>query len=277
MKHKVLVLFFLWGTFYTLPVAQNHSERLQRYMPKLATDSVLSDKQVERKAQMKKLFQSVPTDTTSRKVVSLDPHFKEKYLADSDFIYNHEEGGKSFLDRLLEKLGLLLNKLFGNGTITKYSDLTGFVFKSLCGLIVLFAVYLIIRLMMNHKGKWFFTKKNESIPFDIHNTEQLIQHADFEQLIAEMEKQGDTRQGIRLYYLWLLKDLKEHELIVWLPEKTNADYLFELKEETLKKKFSYLSYLYNYIWYGEFSIGDMEYSSAKQAFLISLKGDRQHG
>jgi hypothetical protein len=130
---------------------------------------------------------------------------------------------------------------------------------------------------MNHKGNWFFQKKNESLPIDINNTEQLIQSADFEQLISEIEKQGDTRQSIRLYYLWLLKDLKESELIVWLPEKTNADYLSELKQEALRKQFSYLSYLYNYIWYGEFSITDEDYLAAKNAFLIYLRKGYRNG
>lgn len=130
---------------------------------------------------------------------------------------------------------------------------------------------------MNHKGNWFFQKKNESLPIDINNAEQLIQSADFEQLISEIEKQGDTRQSIRLYYLWLLKDLKESELIVWLPEKTNADYLSELKQEALRKQFSYLSYLYNYIWYGEFSITDEDYLAAKNAFLIYLRKGYRNG
>ena len=80
-----------------------------------------------------------------------------------------------------------------------------------------------------------------------------------------------------LYYLWLLKDLKESELIVWLPEKTNADYLSELKQEALRKQFSYLSYLYNYIWYGEFSITDEDYLSAKKAFLIYLRKGYRNG
>ena len=277
MRHKVLILFFLFWTFLTLSVAQVASHRLQKYLPKLASDSILSGTKEECLVQMKKLFQSVPMDTASKKVVSLDPDFKEKYLSDQDFQYNQDEGTKSFLDRLFEKIGLLINKLFGFGKLNKYPDLTAIVFKILCGLVVLVALYFVIRLMMNHKGKWFFSKKNEAIPIDLQNTEQLIQSADFEQLISWIEKLGDTRQIIRLYYLWLLKDLKDNGLIVWLPEKTNSDYLSELKEETLRKKFSYFSYLYNYIWYGEFSIGDEDYLTAKSAFLNYLKGDRQHG
>ena len=274
MRYKVLMVFFLLGSFQLLPLAQVVTHR---NIPVLANESILSDDSYKRLVQLNKLFQSVPQDTSATKVVSLDSHFREKYLNDQEFNYNREEGGKSFFKRLFEKIGRLLEKMFAISPGYKNKDLTILVFKILCGLVVLVVLYFAIRILMNHRSKWFFNKKNETIDLDINNTEQLIQYADFEQLISESEKKGDTRQSIRLYYLWLLKDFKDHQLIVWLPEKTNADYLSELKEETLRKKFSYLSYLYNYIWYGEFSIGDQDYISARKAFLNHLKGDRQHG
>lgn len=274
MRHKVLVLFFLWGVFR---LGASAKDTAMKIAPDSSSDSILLGKPEERKASMKKLFESVPVDTAAKKVVSLEPHFNQKYLEDKDFNYNQEEGGKSFFERLFEKLGRILDKLFGTSKPGKYPGLMTLLFKIFCGLVILAAIYFIIRLMMNHKGKWFFTKKSEPIIIDIHNTEQLIQSADFEQLISDMEKQGDTRQSIRLYYLWLLKELKENELIVWLPEKTNADYQSELKEESVREIFRYLSYLYNYIWYGEFSIGDEDYMTAKKAFVNYLKGDRRHG
>jgi len=274
MRHKVLVLFFLLSTIQTMLVAQVASHTV---VPKFAIDTILSVKREERIAQMKKLFQTVPADTSAVKAITLDHDFSEKYKNDSEFNYNQEAGGKSFFTRLFEKIGLLLQRLFGAAPLNKYNNLTALAFKILCGLVVLVVLYFGIRILMNKKGIWFFRKKNESIPIELDNTEQLIQSADFEQLISEIEKLGDTRQSIRLYYLWLLKDLKDHELIVWLPEKTNSDYLYELKEDTLRKMFSYLSYLYNCIWYGEFSIGDEEYTLAKKAFLMYLKGESQHG
>ncbi len=274
MRNKVLILFFLSWTFLSLSVAQVVSPR---FPTKPVFDSILSGDRSERIVQMKKLFKSVPSDTVTCKVVPLDPRFREKYKSDDEFNYKREEGGKPFLDRLLEKIGRLFRSLFGIENLNKVSDVTVLIFKILCGLVVLVVIYFIIRMLMNHKGKWFFKKKNESITIDINNTEQLIQLADFEQLISEIEKQGDTRQSIRLYYLWLLKDLKDKELIDWKPEKTNADYLSELKNVTLRSKFTYLSYLYNFIWYGEFSIGDADYITAKKAFLNHLKGDRSNG
>lgn len=274
MRYKVLILFFLLGSFQLLPVAQVVN---YRNIPKIDNDSMLSGDSVKRMVQLNKLFQSVPVDTSATKVVSFDSHFRDKYQNDREFNYNPEEGGKSFFKRLFEKIGRLLESLFAIAPGYKNKDLTILIFQILCGLVVLVVLYFAVRMMMNHRGQWFFGKKNESIEIDLNNTEQLIQSADFEQLISEMEKKGDTRQSIRLYYLWLLKDLKDHQLINWLPEKTNADYLSELRDETLRKKFTYLSYLYNYIWYGEFTIGDNDYITARSAFLNHLKGDRQHG
>jgi len=274
MRHKVLIVFFLLGSFQLLPVAQVVTHR---NIPVLSDDSILSDDSHKRLVQLNKLFQSVPQDTSATKVGSFDPNFREKYQNDNEFNYNREEGGKSFFKRLFEKIGRLLERMFAIAPGYKNKDLTVLVFKILCGLVVLVVMYFAIRMLMNHNGRWFFSKKNESIVIDHNNTEQLIQFAGFEQLISETEKKGDTRQSIRLYYLWLLKDLKDRELIIWMPEKTNADYLSELREETLRKKFTYLSYLYNCIWYGEFSIGDQDYITARKAFLNHLKGDRQHG
>ena len=274
MRNKSLILFLLCWIMQLSLSARSDSTTLAKTSP---ISTFFSNNKEDRLARMEKLFAAVSSDTVSRKVVAFSPNFSDKYRSDDDFNYKQIAAGKTFIARLLERLGKLLKSLFGIGYNTKVTSVTIVVFKILCALIVLVVIYLIIRVLMNHKGNWFFQKKNESLPIDINNTEQLIQSADFEQLISEIEKQGDTRQSIRLYYLWLLKDLKESELIVWLPEKTNADYLSELKQEALRKQFSYLSYLYNYIWYGEFSITDEDYLAAKNAFLIYLRKGYRNG
>ena len=42
-----------------------------------------------------------------------------------------------------------------------------------------------------------------------------------------------------------------------------SDYEREIKDPTQKARFVYLSKVYNYIWYGEFSISDVQYQEAK--------------
>lgn len=63
--------------------------------------------------------------------------------------------------------------------------------------------------------------------------------------------------------------------ITWAVEKTNADYFYELKDNSDRELFSYLSYLYNTIWYGEYEITEVEFVKAKKSFDSKLKQTKQ--
>lgn len=148
----------------------------------------------------------------------------------------------------------------------------------LSGIILLVALFFTVRFFVRHKGNWFLQKANKQLDdIDINDLDELIRRADFDQMIQSAEKKGDTRQCIRMFYLWLLRDLAEKKEIEWYAQKTNSDYYNEIKDESLKQRFSYLSYLYNYIWYGEFKINDAEYRRAKTEFETYLKKGKRHG
>ena len=72
-------------------------------------------------------------------------------------------------------------------------------------------------------------------------------------------------------YLLVLKTLTINNHIKFEDDKTNAQYLNELKEKPFSQGFSYVSYLYNYIWYGEFSLEAAQYTKAKNNFTSLLK------
>jgi hypothetical protein len=72
----------------------------------------------------------------------------------------------------------------------------------------------------------------------------------------------------------LLKKLSAAEIIHYDVEKTNNDYRNEIEISKVKEDFTYTSYLYNYIWYGEFDVNDEQFNKAKLAFnkfLNSIK------
>ncbi|MDP2158837.1 MAG: DUF4129 domain-containing protein, partial [Flavobacterium sp.] len=56
------------------------------------------------------------------------------------------------------------------------------------------------------------------------------------------------------------------QVIEWDVEKTNSDYLYEIQNPAIKSQFEYVSYLYNYIWYGEFELDEVTFIKAKKAF-----------
>ena len=116
--------------------------------------------------------------------------------------------------------------------------------------------------------------------FDVQDSERAITildyavniiAVDFEKLIKQSIQSGEHRLSIRYYYLFLLKKMSEKELIEWDVEKTNSDYIYEIKLPQLKADFEYLSYLYNYIWYGEFDISQQEFEKAKKAFDTTIQ------
>ena len=227
----------------------------------------------QRKQEYLKELKSITKDTAVQKIISFKPHFQDKYKNDPDYDYSRTKGGKTFWQKLMERLERLLEFLFGWEKNYKIAKTTKVAFRIICGIIVLIVLYVIVRVIMNHHGRWFFQRKNEDLDIDVNDLEKMIQYADFEKMISEAEANGNTRQSIRLYYLWLLRYLKEKKIIEWNLQKTNADYQNEIKDEVIKSKFTYLSYLYNYIWYGEFSISDNEYVNAKKAFLTYIKGN----
>ena len=72
----------------------------------------------------------------------------------------------------------------------------------------------------------------------------------------------------------MLKKLSTAEIIHYDVEKTNNDYRNEIETPKVKEEFTYTSYLYNYIWYGEFDVNDEQFNKAKHAFdkfLNSIK------
>ena len=139
-----------------------------------------------------------------------------------------------------------------------------------------FIIFLILKAALGFEPGWFSFKKTAS-----NKTEKLlfdedadIHETDLEALLQKAIQQEDFRLAVRYYFLILLKELSNKELIDYHKDKTNSEYLFELKKQAQKDQFSYLLYLYNYIWYGEFAINKSEFQLAEskyQSFKKSLQ------
>ncbi len=132
--------------------------------------------------------------------------------------------------------------------------------------ILLFVIYKIVKLILNDDGNWIFGRKSDSVKLHISNIEQDIHNTDYFVKVTEALQNNNYRLAIRYYYLLSLKRLSEKGKINWDSEKTNYDYYQEIKETELKKQFQYISYIYDYCWYGEFDIDKNEYDTSEKAF-----------
>lgn len=201
-------------------------------------------------------------------------NLKEKYNS-KEFRYEVKLDDKSLWDSFKEWLAYWFKKIFGLSNMDVSSDYVEITLKVLAVLIVIYVIYLIAKLILNKEGQWVFGKSTTKKIIHDDDIEKNLIHVDFDKLIKETLRDGNNRLAIRYYYLWILKKLSEKSIIEWHSDKTNTDYLYEIKSADLKSDFQHLSYLYNYIWYGEFEMNDRTFQHAKKAFENTLQSLKQ--
>lgn len=211
-------------------------------------------------------------DDTDIVLQKFESKFKTKYQSD-EFQYEVKVAEKGTWDRFKEWLVYWFRKLFGlsDGVSSNAVNIT---LRTIAIIIVIYVIYIIAKLILNKEGQWIFGKSTTKKVVSHEDIERNLKHIDFEKLIKETIKSGDKRLAIRYYYLWLLKKMSEQNIIDWNPEKTNSDYLYEIKSEKLKQDFNHFSYLYNYTWYGEFDIDEETFNKEKillEKTLLSIK------
>ncbi|WP_139957591.1 hypothetical protein [Flavicella sediminum] len=203
------------------------------------------------------------TPTQLRKI---DDSFKQHYT-DANYIYEFEP---SFFTKLKNWILNRLANLFET-TTEGASAIFNYLKYGIYLLILIMAVYILVKIILNKEGRWIFGKKKNH-PNSINSTiEENIALVNFENLIEEAIQNKDYRLAVRYYYLWLLKQANEKGLITYTPEKTNIDYLFEMEATEFYQSFKRVSYYYTYIWYGEFSVNESEYETTANLYRQFLK------
>jgi len=108
---------------------------------------------------------------------------------------------------------------------------------------------------------------NESKTIDsIHFTEETLSVTNFDKLIKKALKNNNYRLATRYEYLKSLQQLSQKEIIKWNYDKTNSEYLNEIKNKTTKDLFKKASYIYDYVWYGEFFINKDHFNQNQLVF-----------
>lgn len=197
-------------------------------------------------------------------------NFKTKYT-DPEFIYEFKTPEKNAWDRFKEWLANFFKNIFSFSNSKSANDFVDILLRTIAVGIVIFVIYLIVKAIMNKEGQWIFGKNSDKKIINYDEIEKNLHLVDFEKLIQKSLESDEKRLTIRYYYLWLLKKMSEKQIIIWDVEKTNSDYLYEIKDEAQKEDFAYLSYLYNNIWYGEFELDEETFAKARTAFEKSIK------
>lgn len=97
--------------------------------------------------------------------------------------------------------------------------------------------------------------RNRSISKDgteitLANLDAYIHETDLERFLREALAASNWTLALRLYFLQVIKQLSVKEAIVWSKEKTNRDYLREMRTHPLHAEFRDATHQYEQVWYG---------------------------
>ncbi|WP_430613332.1 DUF4129 domain-containing protein [Flavobacterium sp. JP2137] len=197
--------------------------------------------------------------------------FKAKYASQPEFHYATAADSDNLWTRFKNKITRWLNAFFDVKVGEKPYTVWNKAWNYLSVIVLVLLIAYIIRAFMRKDALWFFKKSKKALAVHPLEVEKDLIKADFKSLIEQALREEHHRLAIRYYYLWLLKILAQREIISWDIEKTNSDYVAEIRNGETRKSFQYLSYLYNNIWYGEFDVDPVAFEKAVQAFNAFLK------
>jgi Domain of unknown function (DUF4129) len=166
---------------------------------------------------------------------------------------------ESIWQRLMRWIGWFFSSLFEKTTTT---DVGRFIMYSL---ILVAIIIIVMTLLRVNAFKVFYSGADASKPaYSVFH--ENIHEMNFEQLIQEATDKKEFRLATRLVFLYALKLLSDKHLIEFTPGKTNHDYVEELKTGEIKTGLNELSFYFEYAWYGNFTISELQFQRVKQTF-----------
>lgn len=146
--------------------------------------------------------------------------------------------------------------------------------KALSILIAAVALFFLIRSLLGLRGPSNRKVKTaDLLGLGLEHIEEHFQELELDDFIRQAIAQGNYMLAVRLYYLAVLKALTAQEWICWAKDKTNRDFLREMRGRPLLPAFQEVTYLFEWIWYGQRSIGPAEFKAIEakmRAFLEAV-------
>lgn len=153
--------------------------------------------------------------------------------------------------------------------------LNGFVY---IGVIILVAALLVLILnrfiLINNTNTKLKGKYTAVSILDQELENKPIEEWNLNYLLEKYIKENNPRQVIRIYYLITLQQLHLIGKIQWEKNKTNEFYQQALLHTPLYPTFAKLSYIFNYVWYGEYPLLPEQYEEATQVFRTFIQSLR---
>ncbi len=135
-----------------------------------------------------------------------------------------------------------------------------------------FVIFVILKSVLGIDARfWQKTNKAKVTSTQLIYEDEDINDMNLQGLLQQAIDRKEYRLAIRYYYLTTLKALSNKQFIDYHKDKTNSEYLFEIENTQTRTEFSYLSYVFSYVWYGEFTVDEQSFTIAQNKYQSFLK------
>jgi len=198
------------------------------------------------------------SDTLRQEFRSIVYDSIEAVNTDKGFYY------KKYLDSLLRATEVKQEKparqVDLNGT-SFFNSIFGIIFWIVA--ICLFA-YLVYRLFLSNSAVFSRNRRNISSDVSIEAEEDI---SDPDALLRNAIKAGNYRLAVRYLYLQVLDKLAERKIIEINSNKTNYEYVLEVRKHKFANEFASLTLKYEYVWYGEYPVDEKLFEQIQSSFI----------
>lgn len=196
-----------------------------------------------------KKIMSANDDGFSVNVRTLGKSIFGKYKNDPSFNYDARQEPQDWIAKIRNWINQQLDLLYSSKT---FSTILDYFYYALA----LLAVFLIIRgLIKGDRRGLFFGQKNQD-QIKISENEEDFAQLNFDELLAIAIENKNFKLATRYLFLKALKLLSEKEIIQFKNNKTNHQYLSEIKNDKISDAFRKATSNFEWVWYGDFPVDE---------------------
>lgn len=139
--------------------------------------------------------------------------------------------------------------------------------------IALIAYFLIGENLRRPKNK--IITPTEDLELALENLDETFHESDLDRFIRQALEAKNYGLAIRLYYLAVIKELSEKHMIKWKRDKTNRDYIRELRQTPLAGPFKEMTRIFERVWYGNSQLDLTTFNILKPQFEKLIQNIQQ--
>jgi hypothetical protein len=133
------------------------------------------------------------------------------------------------------------------------------------GLLIAFFLFIIYRVIVVNNLYMFYRSKKASNTVD--EGEGNIEDDNLDEKINKAIDQHEHRMAVRFMYLKALRLLNDRQWIRFHAQATNYEYVNQMSGHKMSEEFRFLTRIYDYVWYGEFTLTNEQFELVHKNFL----------